>query len=116
MAKKTMPNRARSGAIHSSLQKVPKNGKVGLSHAPTDARRMDALTKPSGHPTMTTQYNDNRRFEPEFPFTGERGDALIALLGPKALNELKVLLRLAAPRSDVHATAPSDKLALKEAA
>ena len=65
---------------------------------------------------MTTQFDDNRRFEPEFPFTGERGDALIALLGPKALNELKVLLRLAAPRGDAQAASGSEKMALKEAA
>jgi hypothetical protein len=31
-----------------------------------------------------------------FPLQGERGDALIALLGPKALRELRTLIRLAA--------------------
>jgi len=34
----------------------------------------------------------------EFPLSGERGDALIALLGPKALRELRTLIRLAANR------------------
>ena len=34
----------------------------------------------------------------EFPLKGERGDALIALLGPKALRELRALIRLAANR------------------
>jgi len=34
----------------------------------------------------------------KFPFEGERGDALIALLGPKVLRRLRTLLRLAAPR------------------
>ena len=43
---------------------------------------------------MTNRDND----KDEFPLQGERGDALIALLGPKALRELRTLIRLAARR------------------
>ena len=33
----------------------------------------------------------------EFALEGERGEALVALLGPKALGQLGALIRLAAP-------------------
>ena len=53
---------------------------------------------------MTNPDND----KDEFPLQGERGDALIALLGPKALRELRTLIRLAA-RPDRPSSAQLDR-------
>ena len=57
--------------------------------------------------------------ETSSPFEGKRGEALTAILGPKALKELRVLLRLAAERDGpaIKAeAAPSDSEELKRAA